>query len=273
MKTAPSVEQHYRPEDHAALVAKVTQYLGGLPETVTANQLAGFDQFHVRGLAATAELAAMAGFQPGWEVLDAGSGLGGPSRYLAESHGCRVIGIDLVPSYVAIAELLAERTTLAAQVTYQVGDLTRLPFDEGRFDAVWTQHVVMNIRDRDRVYGEIRRVLKPGGVFAFYDVIAADGHPTFRLPVPWAETEATSFLLTEAETMEALRRARLNPMTVKDVTAAAIDWFGKQRGAPPPALGLAAVMGPRFPEMTANLAGNLRDGRLRLMMGTCDAVI
>ncbi|HIJ63233.1 MAG TPA: class I SAM-dependent methyltransferase [Rhodospirillaceae bacterium] len=272
MTTAPSVEQHYRPADHSALVAKVTQYLSGLPETVTANHLAGFDQFHVRGLAATAELAELAKIQAPWEVLDAGSGLGGPSRYLAEAHGCQVVGIDLVPSYVAIAQLLADRTRLAGRVTYQAGDLTALPFGDGRFDAVWTQHVVMNIRDRNRVYGEIRRVLKPGGVFAFYDVVAADGHPDIRYPVPWAETEATSFLLTEAETIETVRHAGLDPVSIKDVTAAAVDWFGKQRGATPPALGLAAVMGPRFPEMTGNLAGNLRDGRLRLLMGTCEAV-
>lgn len=53
------------------------------------------DHFHVRGADATAELAKLAGVQAGWTVLDAGSGLGGPSRPLAERYGCHVEGVDL----------------------------------------------------------------------------------------------------------------------------------------------------------------------------------
>lgn len=272
MTTAPSVQQHYRPEIHAALLARVTEFLSALPAQATTAQLAGFDQFHVRGLAATADLAKRAGLQPTWQVLDAGSGLGGPSRYLAETCGCRVTGIDLMPSFVSVARLLAGRTGLADRVSYLAGDLTGLPFGDGSFDAVWTQHVVMNIRRRDAVYGEIRRVLRPGGTFAFYDVIAADGHPAIRFPVPWAASAETSFLMNEADTIALLRQSGLDPLSIDDVTAEAVAWFDKPRTPPPGALSLATVMGPGFAEMTGNLAGNLRDGKLRLMMGVCRAV-
>jgi len=120
------------------------------------------------------QLAQIAGIERGATILDAGSGLGGPSRYLASTYGCRVIGVDLTPSFVAVAQLLAQRTGLNTLVSYQIGDLLALPFPDSCFDAVWTQHVVMNIPDRERVYREFRRVLKPGGKLAFYDVLATD---------------------------------------------------------------------------------------------------
>jgi sarcosine/dimethylglycine N-methyltransferase len=114
--------------------------------------------------------------------------LGGPSRYLASNYGCHVTAVDLSPSFVTVAQLLARRTGLHALVCYQTGDLLALLFADSRFDVVWTQHVVMNIPDRERVYGEFRRVLKPGGKLAFYDVLATDAKPELHFPVPWSES-------------------------------------------------------------------------------------
>jgi len=263
------VRQHYEAgPDGVGLVAKVAAFLDSLGEDAAqASQLAGLDQFHVGGLPATMELAAFAGVRHGSDVLDAGSGLGGPSRYLADAYGCTVAGVDLAPSYVAIAQLLAERTGLGGRVAYRVGDLAELPFGDGCFDLVWTQHVVMNVRDRKEVYREFKRVLRPGGRVAFYDVLAGDGHPDVVFPVPWAERAGTSFLLTEAETAAAFRQAGFEPGGWKDVTAAAVAGFGQPRPPVPPGPSLAAVMGPRFAGMAANLARNLREGRVRLVMG------
>lgn len=209
MRTAGhAVRQHYeRASDGVDLVAQVTQALSQLEEPITSAQLAGFDQFHTRGLAATVELGELLGLQRQSDVLDAGSGLGGPSRFLAEACGCRVTGVDLVPGYVEVARLLAQRCGLGDSVRYEVGDLAQLPFADQHFDAVFTQHVVMNIRDRAQVYQEIHRVLKLAGHFAFYDVLRADAGAEPIYPVPWARTEATSVLLTEAQTRAALRSA------------------------------------------------------------------
>jgi sarcosine/dimethylglycine N-methyltransferase len=132
--------QHYeKNETGASLLSKVTKILDSLPDgSVDSSQLAGLDQFHVMGLAATEQLAQIAGIERGAAILDAGSGLGGPSRYLAGTYGCRVIGVDLSPSFVAVAQLLARRTGLNAPVSYQIGDLLALPFPDGCFDVVWT---------------------------------------------------------------------------------------------------------------------------------------
>ena len=270
--TSERVRLHYEAAVGVATEpdSELLNYLDRLDDegAITAVQLGGFDQFHVGGLTATVAFAKLLDVSAGAEVLDAGSGLGGPSRYVAENYGCRVSGIDLAPTYVAIARLLADRAGMSRTLQYEVGDLLALPFANSRFDAAYTQHVVMNIPDRDRAYGEIRRVLKPGGAFAFYDVLAADGKPDSHYPTPWAESADASFLLDEAETRAALERSGLSPTQWNDVTQDAVSWFRERR---PMSSGptLAAVMGPRFGQMAADLARNLAEGRLRLVMARC----
>jgi ubiquinone/menaquinone biosynthesis C-methylase UbiE len=272
--TAEHVRRHYGAQvgDAADRESELLRFLDDLDEgAVTAAQLGSFDQFHVGGLAATVAFADILRVTPEAEVLDAGSGLGGPSRYLAQAIGCRVSGVDLTPAYVAISRLLADRAGLSRVLSYEVGDLLDLPFPDQRFDAAYTQHVVMNVADRDGAYGEIRRVLKPGAAFAFYDVLAADGKPVVLYPTPWAETAETSVLLTEAETRGALARSGFVPAVWTDVTGDAAAWFREQRPIATPTPTLAAVMGPRFGQMAANLARNLAEGRLRLVMARCTA--
>jgi ubiquinone/menaquinone biosynthesis C-methylase UbiE len=272
--TAEHVRQHYGAQvgDAADRESELLRFLDDLDEgAVTAAQLGAFDQFHVGGLAATVAFAELLRATPETAVLDAGSGLGGPSRYLAQAIGCRVSGVDLTPAYVAISRLLADRAGLSRALSYEVGDLLDLPFRDGSFDAAYTQHVVMNIADRDRAYGEIRRVLRPCGAFAFYDVLAADGKPEVLYPMPWANTAETSVLLTEAETRAALARSGFVPTVWTDVTTDAAAWFREQKPLAPSGPTLAAVMGPRFGQMAANLARNLAEGRLRLIMARCDA--
>jgi len=134
------IRQHYeKNEAGTSLVSKVTTILDSLPEgSVDSSQLAGLDQFHVMGLAATEQLAQIAGIERGATILDAGSGLGGPSRYLASTYGCRVIGVDLTPSFVAVAQLLSQRTGLNTLVSYQIGDLLALPFPDKILRVCWT---------------------------------------------------------------------------------------------------------------------------------------
>lgn len=84
---------------------------------------------------------------------------------------------------------------------FQHGDALELPFDDGSFDVVWTQHSSMNIADKRRLYAGFHRVLRPGGRLALFEVVAGLGEP-LHFPVPWASGQATSFLLPA----EALRQ-------------------------------------------------------------------
>ena len=272
---AAIVRDHYQAAigDREALLSRIAAAVDAMETPIGARRLAPIDQFHMGGLAATAALAERIGLTANDLVLDAGSGLGGPSRYIAETFGCRVEGIDLSPDYVAIAQMLTDRAVLAGKVSFQEGDLTHLPFEDARFDLIWTQHVVMNISDRAGLYLELRRVLKPGGRLAFYDPLAADGHPELFFPVPWAQTASTSTLLTEEETTTQLTQAGFKISTLTDVTQQAIGWTAQSGGPPQPGgVNAAMIVGARMAEMAGNFVRNLREGRVRLMTGIATAV-
>jgi SAM-dependent methyltransferase len=180
-----NVRAHYTGDGGSNVANRVRALLETLgPGRIPPERLAALDHFHVRGAEATAELASLAGVQAGWTVLDAGSGLGGPSRHLAERYLCRVEGVDLTPAFVEVAELLSARAGLADRLSYTVGDVTALPFDAARFDLVWCEHVAMNIADRPKLYREFRRVLKPGGLLVFYDVVRIDAPAAPLYPLP-----------------------------------------------------------------------------------------
>jgi ubiquinone/menaquinone biosynthesis C-methylase UbiE len=242
----------------------------GLGEGVLTPQvLAPLDQFHARGADATIELAREAGIAANSVVLDIGSGLGGPSRYLASAFGCRVYGIDLNASFVEAAVYLSQRAGLDSSVSYQSADALSIPYRDGSFDFVWTQHTAMNIADRDKLYAEAFRVLKPGGRFAIYDVVAGSGAP-LHFPVPWAGNENTSFLLSPMSMRDILEAAGFRVISWHDETRAGIEWFEARRAASAaisgtPALGLHVVMGQAFPTMIANFARNLAEGRIGLV--------
>ena len=256
------VRDHYRATGLTERLRAALKALG--PERLTPQQLAALDQFHTRGLAATADLAKLAGITADMSVLDVGSGVGGPARFLASAFGCQVTGIDLSEPFVDAARYLTERTGQSEEVSFQSGSALELPFDDGRFDIVLLQHVAMNISDRARLYREIRRVLKSGGRFATFDVVLNGGEPHY--PVPWARTPATSFLFTAAATREAIEAAGFRVLAWQDDTEAAKAWIAQLRASgPPPSPNLGVVMGPDFAQLAANLGRNLMEGRLGIL--------
>lgn len=266
------VRNHYRATGLTERLKTALSPLGPEDQPLKPEQLAGLDQFHTRGLAATTELAELAGIRADMSVLDVGSGVGGPARFLAATYGCRVAGVDLSEPFVDAARYLTARTGLSDKVAFHAGSALELPFEAGRFDAALLQHVAMNISDRAQLYREIRRVLKPGGKFATYDVVANGVEPHY--PVPWARTPATSFLLTATATREAIEAASFRALTVRDDSELAKVWVAQLRssGPPPsPSLNLGVVMGSDFPQLAANLGRNIVEGRVRIFTAVFEA--
>lgn len=258
---------HYTRADLGEAILAALEKAGKDVNRLTPEDLAPIDQFHIRGRAATLELARAAGLDATKRVLDVGSGVGGTSRCLAKDFGCRVTGIDLTDEYCRAAEMLSARTGLAHLVDFRQGDATNLPFDDCTFDVVWTEHVAMNIPDKTRLYKEMHRVLKPGGTLAIYDVLAGPSAPVL-FPVPWARTPDTSFLVQPNELRKLLTEAGFTVTDWSDTTEAARAWFVslaekiKKEGFPP--LGFHVLMGADFQAMAQNQGRNLQEGRIVL---------
>src|SRR5215472_14977879 len=130
------VRDHYRASGLTERLKRALTAFGPDEQRLTPQQLASLDQFHTRGLAATIELAKLAGITADSSVLDVGSGVGGPARVLAATYGCRVTGVDLSEPFVEAARYLTERTGQSGQVSFQAASALKLPFDDGAFDAV-----------------------------------------------------------------------------------------------------------------------------------------
>ena len=266
------LERHYVNGDLSERILEALKKAGKDVDHLTPEDLAPIDEFHTLGRLATLELIKLAGIAPDMQVLDVGCGVGGPSRCIARTIGCRVTGVDLLEEYCAAAEMLARRSGLDHLVNYCQGNALALPLSREGYDVVWTQHTAMNISDKTALYRELDRVLKPGGVLAIFDVLAASEGP-LHFPVPWARTPETSFLLSEDEMRRCLTEAGFDVTVWKDATRSALDIFAKleqkvrKDGLPP--LGTHILLGPDFESMLLNQLRNFQENRIAAVQIIC----
>ena len=163
MNANEQITSHYTADDVLERIDAHLAQSGVDPQHPTLEAPAQYDNLHSRGLAATLDVVAMADFPAGARILDVGGGLGGPARALASRANVHVTVLDLTPSFVETGRVLTERVGLSGQVDFDLGDGTKMPYADASFDGAWTQHSTMNIEDKEALYSEIHRVLKPGG--------------------------------------------------------------------------------------------------------------
>lgn len=268
-----AVTQFYAsPGDLVAAISSALDAAGIDRATLRPSDLAPVDEFHIRGRAATLEIAQSLGLTADSMVLDLGSGLGGPARTLAEVTGCTVTGVDLTPEFCEAASALSEWTGMSDRTHFQVGDATGTDLPGTSFDGVLTVHVAMNIADKPALYAEALRVLRPGGRFVVYDVLQGEGGEV-HYPVPWANDSSTSFLATSEDMRELLSAAGFQIISEVDSSDESLVWFQQmrariQRDGPPPVT-FAAFLGDAFGQMAANQVANLAERRIRTVMFTC----
>jgi ubiquinone/menaquinone biosynthesis C-methylase UbiE len=267
MDTDATVATHYSQGDllrrlNAALAAD-----GVDPEHPSLEALAPYDHFHNRGVEATQDCAALMPVRAGDRLLDIGSGLGGPARFLADRFGCQVTGIDLMSGFCDVARHLSRLLNMEDRTDFVAGDALAMPFGAGTFDGAYSMNVSMNIADKAAFYREIRRVLKPGGWLLLSEIALGEGgEPDY--PTPWASSARTSFLATADDTRRALADAGFEVLQWRSTLEEARAFGDRSRaivkaGGQPPHRAVMLIHGSEARAIMANSSRATADGRMQ----------
>lgn len=160
-------------------------------------------------------------------LLDVGCGRGGPTLALASRFGFRAVGVDLVGYNVRRARENAAARGIDA--SFVVGDAARLPVADGAVGAATAIDAGVYLPDERAVFGELARVLAPGGVGAVADLVVADDAATAERRAVRAFAEAWDMAPIPAwsDYRAAVGSAGLDLVAVRDVTPNSTGRFGK----------------------------------------------
>ena len=235
-----------------------------LTPPISHDALAPVDEFHIGGRRATEPFVKSLQLSKDGRVLDLGSGLGGPARFVAATTGAHVTGIDLTPEFVETGRALTEWTGLADRIEHVEGSVLDLPLEPDSMDTAYMIHVGMNIADKAGIAREAARVLKPGGIFAIYDVMQV-GPGKMDYPAPWASSKEQSALAPPETYEAALKSVGFEVGDRIDRTAFAKQFFAdlaaaqNQADGPPP-LGLHLIMGDDTALKVRHMVQNIESG-------------
>ncbi len=262
-----TLHDHYSAADIEARILAGLRAAGLDPDRrLSPEALGALDHFHTGGMRASRELLDVAKIRPGDRVLDIGAGLGGSARLIASTVDCHVDCIEMSPDYCAGARLLDRLTGLEDRIGVHEGSALALPFADRSFDVVWMQNVGMNIEDKQALYAEIARVLKPGGRYAFQEMAAGE-LPTTHFPLPWAAGPADNFLVAADDMRALLEASGLTAELLEDTSAIHLGrTAANATPAAPGQLGLGVFV-DNLAQKAANARRALEEGQVRLVRG------
>ena len=260
------VANHYTRGDLLSAIRAGVEKLGKTPETVTIEDLAPVDEFHIGGRMATRSFLDQIGIRPEDHVLDVGCGIGGASRFAARTYGCQVTGMDLTEEYVETGNTLCSWLGLENRVKLSQGNALAMNLPDATVDKAFMLHVGMNIPDKASLAMEVWRVLRPGGVFGIYDIMEVDGDQ-LKYPVPWATVAKASSLASPANYKHSLMAAGFQIVSERDRREFALDFFERLKANSaladgPPPLGLHILMGKEAPTKVQNMIENVSRNRV-----------
>ena len=145
----------------------------------------------------------------GKSILDIGCGSGGITLHLVEKHNAaHATGFDVELPVVEAARRRADKRGLSNRATFVHAPPGPLPFVDASFDMVFSKDALLHVPDKDALFAEIFRVLKPGGVFAASNwMISHDGEPSPEMKA-YIAAEGLSFAMASpARYAQAMRRA------------------------------------------------------------------
>lgn len=261
-----TVSEHYNEPD---LLSRIERAIGAIdrsPDTITIEEIAPLEEFHIGGRAATAALIPGLEIQEDHRVLDIGCGTGGVARYVAYRYGCKVDGIDLTQNFIEAGKTISSWLKLSSRVRLQCGSALAMDFEDETFDAAYLFHVGMNIETKGELFSEVKRVLKPGGRLLVYDILRGEDETSnLAFPLPWASEAEISHVQTVDHYERHVEQTGFAIHHIKprrDLADPFFDRIEESTGNPPPVLGTATLMGKTAPEKIANLLAAYRKGQI-----------
>ena len=261
------VEKHYSQGSIIDLILGGIKSMGKTIKNINIDDLALVDEFHIGGLEATKNFINKLAIDPSHHILDIGCGIGGPSRYTAETFKCKVTGVDLTKEYIEVGNTICEWVGLSENISLQQASALYTPFENNQFDAAYMMHVGMNIKKKKELTDEIYRIIKPGSLFGIYDVMKT-GEKDLIYPVPWAQTKETSEVNTPEYYKQCLSQSGFSICEETDKKDFALNYFknmvekiNKKNSFPP--LGIHILMGDNAKEKIKNSHINLKSGSIK----------
>lgn len=135
----------------------------GPDDAIPPAELFALDQWHYHGTDAIRDAGAFLRLGPASRVLDIGSGIGGPARFLAYTTGCHVTALELQPELHRVGLDLTRRSGLADRVAHLCGDALEQPLSPQAFDAAFSFLAIVHIPHRPALMKRVRAALRPGG--------------------------------------------------------------------------------------------------------------
>ncbi len=158
----------------------------------------------------------------GMTALDVGCGVGGPMRNIARYSGAKVVGINNNDYQIERGRRHSGREGMQHRTSFVKADFMQMPFEDGTFDGVYTIEASCHAPDKAALFREIRRVMKPGAIFAGYewcltDKYVADDAEHRRIKKGIEEGDGLPDIAYTHEVDDALREAGFEVVAARDV--------------------------------------------------------
>ena len=186
----------------------------------------------------------------GKRVLDIGCGIGGPAFEVARTFGLDVVGIDLEAPLIERAKAAAVKHGLTEQCTFRTVEVGPLPFDDESFDIVMTAGAITQTKDKQAIFRECYRVLRPGGYLSCYDWTKSDGELSDDMHY-WFKMEGITYALQTLDEYEAhFRNCGYVDISIEDAS----DWYRAEANRE-----FELIKGDLYPRMVESLGQESAD--------------